>query len=360
MKNKLAESIEGLKVFLDAVDIDPDRKEEIYKVINNIENLTLDMKEIQVKTEEELKESIQKCRFYEASIDALPNPVFIKNAQGEFVYFNEAYQEYFDMERDFYLNKTVLDLEFLSLEERERYHLEDLQLISQGNVKHYESEFELADKEIGQSLYWSKGFETVQGADRGLVGEIVDITAQKKLQEKIALNAQQLKDANFKIEKMMYQDCLTGLYNRRAMEDNIPKLEESVKENGAKISLVMADLDDFKLVNDTFGHSVGDHVLEIFAKILEECNRKEDLLVRYGGEEFLVILFDTTLKDAGIVAERIRRSTEEALELPDGRMNTVSIGVSQILPNEPFMHALDRADNALYRAKKSGKNKVVM
>ncbi|MFI3212711.1 MAG: diguanylate cyclase [Eubacteriales bacterium] len=355
--------IEELKCYIETMQVEDNVKAIL---IGKIEEIALkiqqDMLEKQLLEKKSL-EHAEKCSFYEASINALPNPVFIKNEKGEFVYFNEAYQKYFGMEREVYLNKTVLDLEFLPMVERERYQKEDLELIQSGQIQHYDMDFALPNGEIGHSLYWSRGF-AVEGSDaKGLVGEIVDISTLKKLQNEITSNAKQLKEANLKIEKMMSQDFLTGLYNRRAIEDNIPKIDAMVMKEESSISLIMADLDRFKIVNDTYGHTVGDEVLVNFSNILKSCSRKDDLVIRFGGEEFLIVLFDTKIQVAEIVAERIRAMTEEKLFLPNGKTNTVSIGVSELSKDkskqEIFAAALARVDEALYCAKKGGRNKVV-
>lgn len=305
------------------------------------------------------KQCGNKCHFYETALNTLPNPVFIKNEMGEFVYFNQSYQAYFGVNREFYLNKTVLDLDFLPFEERVKYHNEDLHLIRTSDTHHYESQFSLSDKEVGYALYWSKGFQVKESQERGLIGEIVDISLQKKLQKELTMNANQLRQANEQIEKIMNQDCLTGLYNRRAIEETIPKIESIRYDEQSHISLIMADLDYFKMVNDTFGHDTGDKILVQFASILTSCNRKSDLVCRVGGEEFLIILFHTSISDAMQIAERIRTTAEQGLLLPNDQAITTSIGVAEMLPSETFPDAARRADTALYCAKKSGRNIVV-
>lgn len=301
----------------------------------------------------------KRCDFYETALNTLPNPVFIKNESGEFVYFNQSYQDYFGVNHEHYLSKTVLDLDFLPLEDRVKYHNEDLHLIKTSDTHHYESQFLLPDEETGHALYWSKGFQVKENQKRGLIGEIVDISLQKKLQQELTLNAEQLQQANEQIEKMMNQDCLTGLHNRRAIEEAIPKIESIRYDEQSHVSLIMADLDNFKMVNDTFGHNVGDEILITFASILTSCNHKNDLVCRVGGEEFLIILFHTSINDAMKIAERIRATTEQVLLLPDNKSLTASIGVAEMLPTETFPDTAKRTDTALYCAKKSGRNTVV-
>lgn len=351
--------IEELSKYVETISVASDVKEELTAKIEEIAlqwNKNLSERDIY---EKKWKECRNRCLFYEASIDALPNPVFIKDKEGKLVYLNLAYQEYFDMNRELYLDKTVLDLEFLPFSERERYQAEDLALIQSGSTVHYEREFEHSNGEMGQSLYWSSGFEVEGRGEKGLIGEIVDISLQKQLEKEIKYNVNQLKEANLRIEKMMNHDYLTGLYNRRGLEENVIYLDSVVEAEKSQISILMADLDDFKRVNDTFGHLRGDEILVQFSKILLRCKRMEDFAVRYGGEEFLIVLYDTEEDQAKMLAETIRKITERELVLPNGNTNTVSIGVAQVRPEEVFRTAIERADSALYEAKNQGKNKVV-
>ncbi len=317
------------------------------------------IEQAQNDAEHEAQASIARYNFLQASLDALPNPIFIKNEEGAFVYFNLAYQQYFQMDREQYLNKTVLDLAFLAPDERVRYQKEDLHLIETGDIKHYEMRFDLPDGSIGDSLYWSKGFAVPHASEKGLVGEIVDISEQKRLKNQIQENAEALAAANTRIQKLVKQDCLTGLYNRRAMDELVHNIKTIFQSKQTHITILMADLDHFKKVNDTFGHSQGDQVLMVFSQILLDCTRTEDLVVRFGGEEFLVILFDTPTSGARVVAERIRSTTEQKLILPNGTCTTVSIGMSELRENEEFNACLKRADEALYEAKTNGRNRVV-
>lgn len=125
------------------------------------------------------------------------------------------------------------------------------------------------------------------------------------------------------------------------------------------VCFLMLDLDHFKHVNDTFGHHTGDHVLTDFAQILKDSRRESDLPIRYGGEEFLIILCGADLANARKVAERIQARCERELLLPDGTTNTVSIGVSRHRPGESLHAGVAQADAALYRAKETGCNRVV-
>jgi len=157
-------------------------------------------------------------------------------------------------------------------------------------------------------------------------------------------------------------DPLTGLGNRRALD----KATEGLSGRDTSVAVVMIDLDHFKSVNDTHGHSVGDRVLLHVAETLQAALRGDDLGFRIGGEEFVVLLFDCDAEGAQRTAERLRLRIEQApLELASGTLSvTASLGVSGWNPSHSagstsFVHALERADAALYQAKREGRNRWV-
>jgi diguanylate cyclase (GGDEF)-like protein len=164
------------------------------------------------------------------------------------------------------------------------------------------------------------------------------------------------------LKESSVKDQLTGLYNRRFLEEYIDTLVARVTRKKEVIGLLMCDLDFFKEVNDKFGHDVGDTVLKETANILSKNARASDLVVRFGGEEFLVLLVDAKEGEAIDVAERIRRNIEEHKIKIFGAIiqKTISIGVSEFLKDtENFWESIKYADIALYRAKEMGRNRVV-
>ncbi|WP_405452044.1 diguanylate cyclase [Paenibacillus sp. HJGM_3] len=155
-------------------------------------------------------------------------------------------------------------------------------------------------------------------------------------------------------------DDLTGLYNRRYV---IRAFEEAAKKpESMPITLLMLDLDHFKQVNDTLGHDAGDLVLKKFASILEHCFRPTDIIGRFGGEEFMVLLTHTNAEQARSAAEYVLKSIREhRFKVKDQTLGcTASLGLAQWneTEREPFEHLLRRADQALYEAKRSGRNRV--
>lgn len=157
------------------------------------------------------------------------------------------------------------------------------------------------------------------------------------------------------------RDAMTGLNNRRFLEEYIEPLTAAIRRRGSRLGLLMADLDYFKMVNDTYGHDVGDDILRELAKIFQTSLRGSDLCIRFGGEEFLIVLQDTDDSGTLEVAEKIReRVAAHRFQAGAGVLEkTLSIGVS-IFPDdsENFWQALKYADVALYRAKLNGRNRV--
>lgn len=158
------------------------------------------------------------------------------------------------------------------------------------------------------------------------------------------------------------RDSMTGLYNRRFLEEYVSALVAGCQRRKTQFSVLMLDLDFFKQVNDTYGHEVGDKVIKTLADILLRNVRSSDIAVRYGGEEFLVVLMDCGAKDALTVAEKIRAEVEATkIPLPGGMLQkTVSIGIATYPDDsDTFWQIVKFADVALYRAKETGRNKVV-
>lgn len=155
------------------------------------------------------------------------------------------------------------------------------------------------------------------------------------------------------------RDGLTGLFNHTYFYQQVDLEVRRFARYGTPVSLVLIDLDDFKGVNDTFGHREGDRVLATMGRTLLAVARDSDICCRYGGEELALILPLTGLVEAGAIAERLRE--ELAVPLPDGGVVTVSLGVASCGPATGTYHELvEQADAALYRGKRGGKNRVTL
>lgn len=170
----------------------------------------------------------------------------------------------------------------------------------------------------------------------------------------------ELRRANQRSQALANRDDLTGLANRRYFFERLESALAHASRHGRPLSLLMADLDHFKQVNDRFGHAGGDTVLRAFGRLLSEDGRAGDLPARIGGEEFALMLPDTDAKQARHVAERIRQRLAELRPLGPEHQFTVSIGLALSQGDQQPDALLRRADRALYAAKDGGRNRVVM
>jgi diguanylate cyclase len=189
----------------------------------------------------------------------------------------------------------------------------------------------------------------------GLMGHYIKTTQNKLRQSKT-----ELETALATIKHMVLCDELTGVRNRRFLLQALQN-EKARCDRGADIFCVcMLDIDHFKAINDRFGHPGGDRVLATFAIYVRNALRNIDVLARYGGEEFVLLLAQTRLEGARVLAERLRRQIEELVypDFPTEFRVTVSIGIAQYSPGEELSALLARADAALYRAKLAGRNRA--
>ena len=167
-----------------------------------------------------------------------------------------------------------------------------------------------------------------------------------------------LKEKERELKELASTDPLTGLPNKREILNYLSKEVDIAKRKGSPLSVAVLDLDNFKQINDTYGHMVGDRVLKHLAGILRRNLRSSDMVGRFGGEEFVVVMKDTDLETAHRVMDRIRREVELANIEPVGSIS-VSIGVAELGKEEGSENLIIKADERLYRAKMEGKNRVV-
>ncbi|MBM7060255.1 GGDEF domain-containing protein [Pseudomonas sp. UL073] len=180
-------------------------------------------------------------------------------------------------------------------------------------------------------------------------------TEAAAIRQTLIASVQLLQQKLGRLRNEAQSDALTGLANRRAMDSELAVLEQS----GRQYSALALDIDHFKRVNDTFGHDAGDVALKQVAKVIQDCSRTGDLACRAGGEEFILLLPETSLPIARVIAERIR-ATIAATEIPTVGTLTISIGIAcHGADSQTAEVILKLADAALYRAKESGRNRVV-
>ncbi len=202
--------------------------------------------------------------------------------------------------------------------------------------------------------------ELIQWAAFALItAGVVMVAAEiSSIRHQLARRNGQLSGLVDRIQEMAIRDELTGLYNRRHAVERMLKIREMANRNALDFVACYVDLDFFKSVNDTYGHNVGDEVLRAFSALLRNKITGRDFAARLGGEEFLLVLVKSDLQHALEVAEDIRQAVMELKFSAEQLHITVSIGVASFTVGESLDHLLARADDALYQAKESGRNRV--
>jgi diguanylate cyclase (GGDEF)-like protein len=195
-----------------------------------------------------------------------------------------------------------------------------------------------------------------------IIPTISSLAAQlSNLRAKLQAQKEELSQAVQRIQILATRDDLTGLYNRRHMMDVLTQHQKRLSRSGHhRFCLAILDIDHFKRINDTYGHGVGDEVLRGFAQAAESVLRETDVLARWGGEEFLVLLNDTQAAQANIGLERLRELLDKTLLVPNlpELKPTFSSGLTAYELSEPLHTCIERADQALYRAKGGGRNRT--
>lgn len=186
-----------------------------------------------------------------------------------------------------------------------------------------------------------------------------DTLEMRALSHLVNTTARELEDANEALETLANTDPLTNIFNRRKMLDMLTTEIKRSQRYGNTFSVIMFDVDDFKTVNDKFGHQVGDKVLIKLSQIASAEARDTDSLSRWGGEEFLLLCPETNEQGSGEIAERIRKTTEMT-EVADGVKVTISVGVASHHTEDTLDNILNRVDKAMYHAKENGKNQVTI
>jgi two-component system cell cycle response regulator len=189
-----------------------------------------------------------------------------------------------------------------------------------------------------------------------------ELLARVRTQVRKKRYAERLRDNVQLSIEMAITDALTGLYNRRYMESHLASQVDEANARGKPLTALVLDIDFFKSINDTHGHDAGDAVLREFATRIRKSIRGIDLACRYGGEEFVIVMPETDISVATLVAERLRRRiASDPFPLPDGQVVavTISAGLAALGAQDDAAGMLKRADLALYRAKRDGRNRVV-
>ena len=181
----------------------------------------------------------------------------------------------------------------------------------------------------------------------------------RKKQEELKRNLRALEIEKSEYEKSSKEDPLTGCLNRAGFSGVLLREQEKLNRTGGPVSFMIFDIDHFKEVNDTYGHLVGDEVLVNLAKLVQGMIRNTDSLVRWGGEEFVILSDDTSIQNAAFLAEKLRKAIESATLITQQQV-TCSFGVTEMVPGEDPQSFIARADKALYTSKEGGRNRVTV
>ena len=218
--------------------------------------------------------------------------------------------------------------------------------------------------DVGGQDYIIKPFNKVE-----VIARVKNHIELKKSKEEAKLYALELEQKNQelqlllkKVEQIARTDFLTGISNRRNAIDKMQAELSRINRSGESISLLMVDVDNFKNINDVYGHECGDYVLKHMVDLIQSVLRKYDMMARWGGEEFLIILPRTDINQAKIVAEKISTCVRSQTFNYQGRsfIVTITVGVAQYQAGEDLDSVIKRADEAMYCGKKSGKNCVII
>jgi len=271
----------------------------------------------------------------------------------------QLYEKYYGEAKDRKLIEEVSQATFRILKEA----LEGV--VATGNVTKDYSE------RLGNFMTHLESEDLDANALKGMIEEVILDTREVERSsselgqqlEKAKQEANELRDKLEQSEREATRDVLTGLYNRKYLDKALQALHAHYQEDEAPFSVIMMDIDHFKRVNDTYGHKVGDSVLEFVGHTLTGSVKGRDVPARYGGEEFMVLLPATAREDACKLAESIRNQVSaKTLKITKTQKEigkiTISCGVAEVRDDDTVDTVVDRADQALYLAKESGRNTV--
>ncbi len=231
--------------------------------------------------------------------------------------------------------------------------IDHISQITEGNLNIEEFKAKRSQDEIGRlAKVFNQMHETIKR-------QIQELNAHRELLEKeVKERTYELEQANKKLDLISRTDELTQLPNRRDMHRTIEKEVDRANRFRKAFSIIFIDIDHFKDVNDTYGHSVGDEVLVNLTRLIRDKIRNTDALVRWGGEEFVILCSDTPIQNAQFLAEKLRVAIEGATLIKQQQV-TCSFGIAEMIPGEDPKKLFERADKALYSAKEGGRNRVV-
>jgi len=296
---------------------------------------------------EALRQSEEKYRtLFEDSRDAIA----ITAQDGTFQDVNKAMLDLFGYRKEQMMMMKFQDL-YEDPAEVARFQHE---IAKKGSLRDHEAKLLKKGGKVMHCLLIATQKRSEDGTIAGYQGIVRDITAQKAMEEA-------LRESEKKYKELSITDDLTGLFNQRHFYNQLRAEIERIQRYKHPLALLLLDVDNFKIYNDTYGHLAGDKVLSKLGEVIRNSIRKTDSAYRYGGEEFTVILTETRGQDAGVAAERLRKRFADEVFFPvplEPVRVTVSVGISNYRDGEEIASFVKRADQNMYEAKAKGKNCV--
>ncbi len=327
-----------IKWLSEKADIIFDEDNNPIEIIGTVRDITVE-KELLNKIENE--NNIITLLF-----DLLPDYVYFIDNKQTIVRQNKNAQKRFD--------SKIGEKCYMSIFKNRHIHDEHKKLIKEGkNVSGIKCNFCLFEKALKNHTQYSKEFE-----DDGRFYKVWWIPVNDNEYLHYFIDITDLKIIEQDLKELSVKDHLTKIYNRRYFSEVLEMEIELHKRNKKQFSLIMYDIDHFKKINDTYGHNVGDDVLKAITDIVKGRIRTIDVFARWGGEEFLILLPDTNVLSASVLAEELRLMIENT-EIIKGEKITASFGVTEFRSGDTFEIFINRVDKLMYQAKQSGRNKVV-
>jgi diguanylate cyclase (GGDEF)-like protein/PAS domain S-box-containing protein len=293
---------------------------------------------------------------FRAFMNASPFLSYIKDAAGRLLFYNRSFAQRFGVSEYAWLGRTDEQLWSRKLTKSVRTH--DLEVMAGGKMVETEEHIRNSDGSV--SSLRSFKFPCNDSAGNVLLaGVAVDVSEEVAHHAELERYHSELEDANDQLRKLAVTDELTGLRNRRSFEERLVMEFSLARRRKRELSVLLIDVDNFKTINDRWGHAAGDEVLRRLGTILRTTVRLPDLPARYGGEEFVVLLPESGEESAMGLARRVmqRVSTEDW----DNELLTISVGMASMNESlENGFQLVELADEALYAAKRAGKNRVMV
>lgn len=291
--------------------------------------------------------------------------IYFKNLESKFILNSKAHAAQFN-ESDVKQLIGKSDFDYFPNEFSQTAFENEQEIIKTGRAQ--VGVVEKWNKPNGEVIWFSASKYPLYDEEDNIIGTwgtSRNITALKEAEEQLSIMNQQLIEANTRLETLATRDGLSGLYNHRHFFDSLnvaraQYLRSNEKGTEVGFSILILDIDRFKLINDSYGHHVGDYVIKTISELFTQSTRLSDMIFRIGGDEFAILLMNTSLKSAQLLAEKIRRKVEEEIIKIDNveLKLTTSIGVASSLEVELIVDLVTLCDSRLYHSKENGRNRV--